>query len=42
MDTLYPSYGMAYVSNDSTNWKHIRTTPYDMNGSPVVVPFRGG
>ena len=38
---LYPSYGMAYVSNDFTNWKHIRTTPYDMKYSPVVVPFRG-
>lgn len=38
---LYPSYGMAYVSNDFTTWKHIRTTPYDMKYSPVVVPFRG-
>lgn len=38
---LYPSYGMAFVSKDFATWEHVRTTPYDMKYSPVVVPFRG-
>lgn len=38
---LYPSYGMAYVSEDFATWKHVRTNPYNMKYSPVVVPFRG-
>ncbi len=38
---LYPSYGMAYVSTDFVTWKHIRTNPYNMKYSPVVIPFRG-
>ncbi len=38
---LYPSYGMAFVSDDFVTWEHVRTTPYDMKYSPVVVPFRG-
>ena len=38
---LYPSYGMAWVSEDFVNWKHVRTTPYNMKYSPVVVPFKG-
>ncbi|MBQ7822363.1 MAG: family 43 glycosylhydrolase [Clostridia bacterium] len=38
---LYPSYGMAWVSEDFVTWKHIRTTPYNMKYSPVVVPYRG-
>ncbi len=38
---LYPSYGMAFVSEDFATWKHVRTKPYDMKYSPVVVPFRG-
>ena len=24
---LYPSYGMAWVSEDFANWKHVRTEP---------------
>lgn len=38
---LYPSYGMAYVSEDFTSWRHVRTKPYNMKYSPTVVPFRG-
>ena len=38
---LYPSYGMAFVSEDFVTWKHVRTKPYDMKYSPTVVPFRG-
>ena len=38
---LYPSYGMAWVSEDFVTWKHVRTSPYNMKYSPVVVPFRG-
>lgn len=37
---LYPSYGMAWVSEDFVTWKHVRTTPYNMKYSPVVVPFK--
>ncbi|CDC71912.1 glycoside hydrolase family 43 [Candidatus Colimorpha enterica] len=38
---LYPSYGMAWISEDFVTWKHVRTTPYNMKYSPVVVPFQG-
>ncbi len=38
---LYPSYGMAYVTEDFANWRHVRTSPYNMKYSPTVVPFRG-
>ncbi len=38
---FYPSYGMAWVSEDFVNWEHVRTKPYNMKYSPVVVPFRG-
>lgn len=38
---LYPSYGMAWVSEDFVTWKHVRTNPYNMKYSPTVVPFRG-
>lgn len=38
---LYPSYGMAWVSENFVTWKHVRTSPYNMKYSPVVVPFRG-
>ena len=38
---LYPSYGMAWVSEDFVTWKHFRTEPYNMKYSPAVIPFRG-
>lgn len=38
---LYPSYGMAYVTEDFAAWHHVRTHPYNMKYSPTVVPFRG-
>ena len=38
---LYPSYGMAYVSEDFINWEHVRCEPYNMHYSPCVVPFGG-
>ncbi len=38
---LYPSYGMAWVSEDFIHWEHHRTNPYNMNYSPCVIPFRG-
>ncbi len=38
---LYPSYGMAWVSEDFVHWTHHRTQPYNMNYSPCVIPFRG-
>ncbi|MBR6427200.1 MAG: family 43 glycosylhydrolase [Clostridia bacterium] len=37
---MYPSYGMAWVSEDFRTWKHVRTEPYDMKYSPDVVFFR--
>lgn len=38
---LYPSYGMAYVSEDFVTWQHIRTEPYCPKYSPAVTPWRG-
>jgi len=38
---LYPSYGMAFVTDDFINWKHKRCEPYDMKYSPCVVPYKG-
>lgn len=38
---MYPSYGMAWVSEDFVHWEHHRTNPYNMNYSPCVVPFKG-
>ncbi len=38
---MYPSYGMAYVSEDFVTWKHVRSTPYDMDYSPSVIPWKG-
>ncbi len=38
---MYPSYGMAFVSEDFATWKHVRTKPYNMTYSPVVVPYKG-
>ena len=38
---LYPSYGMAWVSEDFQNWKHHRTDPYCPKYSPTIVPWKG-
>ena len=35
---LYPSYGMAWVTEDFQNWKHVRTEPYCPKYSPTIVP----
>jgi hypothetical protein len=37
---LYPSCGMAYVSEDFVTWQHHRLTPYDCGYAPTVVKFR--
>lgn len=38
---LYPSYGMAFVTENFVTWEHVRTEPYDMKYSPCVVPYKG-
>ena len=38
---LYPSAGMAYVSEDFRTWKHVRIEPYDCGYAPTVVKHRG-
>lgn len=37
---LYPSYGMAWVSEDFVNWKHVRTEPYCPKYSPCITPWK--
>ena len=37
---LYPSYGMAWVSEDFCTWKHIPTEPYCPKYSPSIVPWK--
>ncbi len=37
---LYPSCGMAYVSEDFVTWRHIRLQPYDAGYAPTVVVHR--
>ncbi|MBQ9482353.1 MAG: family 43 glycosylhydrolase [Clostridia bacterium] len=37
---LYPSYGMAWVSEDFHNWKHVRTEPYCPKYSPAIVRWK--
>lgn len=37
---LYPSYGMAWVSEDFQNWKHVRTEPYCPKYSPCIIPWK--
>lgn len=39
---LYPSYGMAWVTEDFENWRHVRTKPYNPKYSPSIVPWREG
>ncbi len=36
---LYPSYGMAWVSEDFCNWKHVRTEPYCGKYSPCITKW---
>ena len=38
---LYPSYDMAYVSEDFVTWKYNSVTPKKMGYSPSVIPHRG-
>lgn len=37
---LYPSYGMAWVTEDFENWKHVRTEPYCPKYSPCITPWK--
>ncbi len=36
---LYPSYGMAWVTEDFKTWKHHRTTPYCPKYSPCITKW---
>lgn len=36
---LYPSYGMAWVSEDFATWQHVRTEPYCPKYSPSIIPW---
>lgn len=38
---LYPSYGMAWVTEDFENWVHVRTEPYCPKYSPGIIPWKG-
>lgn len=38
---LYPSYGMAWVSENFTDWTHVRTEPYCPKYSPCIIPWKG-
>ena len=37
---LYPSYGMAWVSEDFVTWKHHRTEPYCSKYSPSIARWK--
>ncbi len=37
---LYPSYGMAWVTEDFENWKHVRTEPYNLKYSPCITKWK--
>ena len=37
---LYPSYGMAWVTEDFENWKHVKTEPYCPKYSPCITPWK--
>lgn len=37
---LYPSYGMAWVSEDFCTWRHIRAEPYCPKYSPSIIPWK--
>lgn len=36
---LYPSYGMAWVTEDFQHWEHKRTTPYCPKYSPCITTW---
>ncbi len=38
---MYPSYAVAYVSEDFVNWKHVDIGVDNMRYSPAVAQFRG-
>lgn len=38
---MYPSYSVAYVSEDFVHWKHVDIGVSDLRYSPAVVEFRG-
>lgn len=38
---LYPSYGMAYYSQDFLHWKFVKTDPYCPKYSPSIIPYKG-
>ena len=38
---LYPSYGMAWVSEDFKNWEYVKTEPYCPKYSPCIIPWNG-
>lgn len=38
---MYPSYAVAYVSEDFVHWKHVDIGVSNMRYSPAVVEFRG-
>ena len=38
---LYPSCGMAYVSDDFISWRHVRVDPYDCGYAPTVTAPTG-
>ena len=38
---MYPSYAVAYVSEDFVHWKHVDIGVSNLRYSPAVVQFRG-
>lgn len=38
---MYPSYSVAYVSEDFVNWKHVDIGISNLRYSPAVTEFRG-
>ena len=38
---LYPSYAVAYVSEDFVNWKHVDIGVENLRYSPAVAQFKG-
>ena len=38
---MYPSYRLAYVTEDFVHWHHVDVGVHDVRYSPAVVQFRG-
>ena len=38
---LYPSYRVAYVTEDFVHWKHVDVGVHDVRYSPAITQFRG-